>query len=186
MLPEESRLLEQLAQKDNEAYKQLYRIYYPVLKNLAIQLSKDEEVAADLVQEVFISLWESSTRFNNTNELKYFLYHSLKNKYITYYRKQQVRNKYQQEMRETLDEREYFWEKVLEEDVYANLLAAIDTLSPRHREVLRLTLDGLKIAEIAERLQISPETVKEYKKNGKRRLLQILENPFLLLLISCL
>ena len=76
-----------------------------------------------------------------------------------------------------------FWEKVLEEDVYANLMAAIEQLPPQCRLVMQLTLEGLKISEIASRLRISEDTVKEHKKNGKQKLARMVENPFLISLI---
>ena len=70
--------------------------------------------------------------------------------------------------------------------MYAHLMAAIDTLPPQCRLVMQLSLEGLKISEIAAQLHISEETVKDHKKNGKRKLLQLLDNPFLCVLISFL
>ena len=111
---------------------------------------------------------------------------SLKNKCISYYRKQKVRDKYCREVLYIGEHLEHFWEKVLEEDVYAHLMAAIETLPPQCRLVMQLSLEGLKISEIAAQLHISEETVKDHKKNGKRKLSQLLDNPFLCLLISSL
>ena len=48
---------------------------------------------------------------------------------------------------------------------------------------MQLTLEGLKISEIASRLRISEDTVKEHKKNGKQKLARMVENPFLISLI---
>ena len=96
---------------------------------------------------------------------------------------QQVRDRYQRELLDTASEMGSFWEKVLEEDVYANLMAAIEQLPPQCRLVMQLTLEGLKISEIASRLRISEDTVKEHKKNGKQKLARMVENPFLISLI---
>ncbi len=179
-------LLKYLAQKDNRAYRHLYSVYYSALKALAFYYVKDEQVAADMVQEVFVSLLEVSHRFETADEVKYFLYSALKNKCISYYRKQKVRDKYCREVLYIGEHLEHFWEKVLEEDVYAHLMAAIETLPPQCRLVMQLSLEGLKISEIAAQLHISEETVKDHKKNGKRKLSQLLDNPFLCLLISSL
>ena len=67
------------------------------------------------------------------------------------------------------NEEEHFWDKVLEEDVYARLMAAIDALPSQCRLVMMMTLDGLKASEIAERLHISVDTVKGHKKVAGRR-----------------
>ena len=117
------------------------------------------------------------------DEVKYFLYSALKNRCVSHFRKQQVRDRYQRELLDTASEIGSFWEKVLEEDVYANLMAAIEQLPPQCRLVMQLTLEGLKISEIASRLRISEDTVKEHKKNGKQKLARMVENPFLISLI---
>lgn len=184
MLISDSRLLlRYLNEKDDRAYGHLYEVYYPALKNLAAGFVKDEHVAADLVQDVFVSLLESAYHFERLDEVKYFLYRALKNRCIGYYRKQKVRSRYETEYRLSGNESEDFWEQVLEEDVYAQLFAAIRTLPPQCQRVMRLSLDGLKISEIAARLQISEDTVKEHKKNGKHKLSGLLKNSFLLALL---
>lgn len=179
-------LLTYLSQKDNRAYRHLYSVYYTALKTLACYYVKDEEVAADLVQEVFVSLLEVPHRFETADEVKYFLYSALKNRCISYFRKQKVRDKYRLSVLRADEPLEHFWEKVLEEDVYAHLMAAIETLPPQCRLVMQLSLQGLKISEIAAQLHISEETVKDHKKNGKRKLAGLLDNPFLSILVTSL
>ena len=167
----EELLLHYLARKDNRAFRHLYGVYFVALKSIAIRYVKDDQTACDLVQEVFISLLESTHRFISGDEVKYFLYSALKNRCVSYFRKQQVRDRYQRELLDTAS------------DVYANLMAAIEQLPPQCRLVMQLTLEGLKISEIASRLRISEDTVKEHKKNGKQKLARMVENPFLISLI---
>lgn len=179
LIPDPELFLKYLAQKDNKAFQHLYGMYFSALKALAVNYVKDEDEAEDLVQEVFITLLESNHRFQSVDEVKYFLYNILKNKCISHYRKQKVRDRYRQEMQDAEEPREDFWAKVLEEDVYAHLMAAIEVLPPQCRLVMKCSLEGLRIAEIADRLRISEETVKEHKQNGKRKLVKMLDNPFL-------
>ena len=192
---EQDVLLDLLARKDNRAYQYLYQCYYVALKALANHYVKDNDVAEDLVQDVFISLLESVlmhfrkkgfVKFKTENDIKYFLYSSLKNKCISHSRKQKVRDKYYQDVVSSLNEEEHFWDKVLEEDVYARLMAAIETLPPQCKLVMIMTLDGLKASEIAERLHISVDTVKDHKSNGKKKLTAQLKDAELLCLIGFL
>ena len=162
--------LDLLARKDNRAYQYLYRCYYVALRDLAFYYVKDNEVAEDFVQDVFIALLESDYKFSGEEEVKLFLYSSLKNKCISYFRKQKVREEYHQQMLATQNDSEHFWDKVLEEDVYAQLMAAIETLPSQCKLVMQMTLEGVKIADIAARMKISVDTVKEYKANGKKKL----------------
>lgn len=183
-LLDQDALLDLLARKDNRAYQYLYRCYYVALKALANYYVKDNDVAEDLVQDVFISLLESGYKFKGENGVKYFLYSSLKNKCISHFRKQKVRDKYYQDILSSREEAEHFWDKVLEEDVYAQLMTAIDTLPPQCKLVMTLTLDGLKASEIAEKLHISIDTVKEHKSNGKKKLAVQLKDAELICLIG--
>ena len=171
-------LLKYLAQKDNRAYRHLYHVYYTGLKVLAKGILKDEQIADDLVQEVFISLLQSSHDFKSEDEVKGFLYTALRNKCVDHFRKEKLHTKYTNEIVYTNDHLEDFWEKVLEEEVYVKLMGAINTLPSQCRMVMLLSLENLKISEIAERLQISVATVKEHKKSGKNKLLQLLNSSF--------
>ena len=180
---EQDVLLDLLARKDNRAYQYLYQCYYVALKALANYYVKDNDVAEDLVQDVFISLLESRNKFETANGVKYFLYSSLKNKCISHFRKQKIRDKYYKDIISSQTEEEHFWDKVLEEDVYTRLMAAVETLPPQCKMVMMLTLEGLKGAEIAERLHISLDTVKEHKSSGKKKLAAQLKDAELQCLI---
>ena len=115
------------------------RCYDVALKALANYYVKDNDVAEDLVQDVFISLLESDHKFKTENDIKYFLYSSLKNRCIRHSRKQKVRAKYYRDVLSSQNEEEHFWDKVLEEDVYARLMAAIETLPPQCKFCLLYT-----------------------------------------------
>ena len=179
-------LLDLLGRNDNRAYKYLYSCYYVALKSLATCYVKDNDVAEDLVQDVFISMLESGYNFKTVNEVKYFLYSSLKNRCISHFRKQKVRDKYYKDILSSQTEEEHFWDKVLEEDVYARLMAAVETLPPQCKMVMMMTLEGLKGAEIAEKLHISLDTVKEHKSSGKKKLAAQLKDGVLQCLIGLL
>ena len=180
---EQDVLLDLLERKDNRAYQYLYQCYYVALKALANYYVKDNDVAEDLVQDVFISLLESRYKFETANGVKYFLYSSLKNKCISHFRKQKIRDKYYKDIISSQTEEEHFWDKVLEEDVYARLMAAVETLPPQCKMVMMLTLEGFKGTEIAEKLHISLDTVKEHKSSGKKKLAAQLKDAELRCLI---
>ena len=177
-------LLKLISKQDNKAYRYLYRHFYVSLKAVANYYTHDEEVAADLVQDVFITMLEVNQKFNHLNDIKYFLYAALKNKCLNHLRSQKVRNQYVRENLSAQHEIENYWDQVLKEDVYATLYAAIQTLPPQCRQVMLHSLEGMKLAEIADKMQISLETVKEYRSNGKKKLLTLLKNKELVLLVS--
>lgn len=179
-------LTELLAHKDNRAYRRLYSLYYVALKSLAVCYVKDEAVAADMVQDTFFSLLECDKRFASVDEVKFFLYASLKNKCISHLRKAQVRSKAQDTVRGLYVRMADYWNQAMEEDVYSRLMAAVESLPPQCRLVMLLTLQGLKASEIAARLDISTETVKDHKANGKKKIAVWLKDNEMLALLHFL
>ena len=179
-------LLALLARKDNRAYKYLYGRYYVALRTLACQQVKDTGMADDLVQDVFIALLESKYQFKSEEEIKYFLYRAVRNRCNDYFRREKVKLKYVQDVASIQEDDERFWDEALEEDVYAQLMGAIETLPPRCKLVMQLTLEGMKESEIAEKLKISLPMVKEHKQQGKKSLIDYFKDGKMTAIISFL
>lgn len=182
--PDSEQLMKWLAKKDNRAFQYLYSQFYPSLFLLAKSYTKEDSLAEDMVQELFIHLLENRVICRTQHELKYYLYCLLKNRCIDFLRKQQVNHKYREEIIANPPEEEFFWDSALREEVYASLIEAIHSLPPQSRKVILYSLEGMKLSEIAEKLQISLYTVKEYKKSAIKRLSTLLKpQQYLLLLI---
>lgn len=177
-------LLKLLSRQDNKAYRYLYQRFYIGLKAVANYYTRDDLSADDLVQDVFISMLDGQQHFNTMNDIKYFLYTALKNKCLNYLRNQKVREKYVQQNFLPQNEIDTYWDKVLKEDVYSTLYAAIQSLSPQCRQVMLFSLEGMKLSEIAEKMNLTLDTIKEYRGNGKKKLLSLLEGKDITLLVS--
>jgi RNA polymerase sigma-70 factor (ECF subfamily) len=167
---EEHVLLKLLMSDDERAYTSLYRLFYIPMLLLSRKYVNDEEAAKDLVQEVFISLLGRGKEFHAMAALKEYLYISVRNGCFNYLRHEKVKNRFELHARREEHDEELFWERVMEEDIHARLMAAVDRLPARYRDVIGYTLDGYKISEIARKMNISLDTAKEYKKEGKKRL----------------
>jgi RNA polymerase sigma factor, sigma-70 family len=123
-----------------------------------------------VVQEFFISMLGQKKNFENVTALKVYLYHSVKNRCMNYIQHEQVKGRYEAFVLREFDDVDLFWDRVLEEDIYARVLEVVQELPRQYRNVMMLSLDGYKISEVAEKMGISLETAKEYKKEGKKRL----------------
>ncbi|MEG1949498.1 MAG: RNA polymerase sigma-70 factor [Odoribacter sp.] len=179
-------LLKLLCNNDDKAYRQLYQKYYVALKSFACSYVGNEDVAKDLVQDVFIAMLGCEKKFLNLNEVKLYLYTAVRNRSVSYLRNQKVQNRYIGKILQEDDSSELFWDRVLEEEVYANLMGAIDKLSHQCRTVMLLTLEGQKSTEIAAKMNISVETVKDHKSNGKKKLAILLKDGCFVWLIDFL
>lgn len=171
---DEKELLKMLSSNRNEAYEYLYNNYYTPLVLFADHYISNQETSHDLVQEVFIALLDINTKFENLLHLKSYLYNSLRNKCLNHLRHEKIKQDFLED--ELYRSDEFFEQKTIEEDVYSILISAINNLPPQSKEVMVLSLDGLGNQDIAERLNLSIETVKSYKKSSKKKIAEYLSD----------
>lgn len=162
--------LKKLAQGDDEAFKQLFESYYAPLVLFAETYIKDTEQAKDIIQDILLKLTDKKEVFLTIENLKSYLYTTVRNSCIRQLNHEKVKGKYASHVLHTSERDEKFWNKVLEEETYRYLYQSIEKLPPQTQRVYKLALDGLKNQEIADELNISIETVKTHKQTGKRLL----------------
>lgn len=166
-----------------KAFRTLYEKYAPSLRFFAARYVDEGAMVDDVVQDVFVCLWEKRADFTTEFALRAFLYTSVKNSCLNLIRHRGVKDRYAEVM---LREEQYesFLDHILEAEVFEMLLGVFNELSPACREVYRLSLEGKKHEEIAEMLGISVNTVKKHKNNANRymreRMKHVLTLMFLL------
>ena len=88
----QEKFLKGINQKESDAWKELYRYFYGTLCNYTTKIVVDETVAEDIVQECFISIWNSSLHFQEMKALSVYLYRSVHNNALKYLRDKNVDN----------------------------------------------------------------------------------------------
>lgn len=162
--------LRQLSKGEDKAYEQLFKYYYTPLVLFADSYLNDREQSKDSVQDIFLKLVDNKEIFASIDKLKAYLYSSVKNKCLKYIRHEKVKDKYSHHILHTEQDDDYYWERVLEEEIYRQLIQAVEELPRQTRNVYKLSLKGFRNQDIAEELDISVETVKSHKKTGKQML----------------
>jgi len=153
-------LIALLRSGDQAAYTFIYRRYFKLLYLHAFHRIGNEEIAKDLIQEIFTVLWLKREEIGQTN-LSGYLYTSVRNRVIDLYSREQVAEKYYKSIgkyaeryHETADH------LIRERDMSALIEKEIQALPPRMREIFELSRkDNLSHKEIAEQLHISEHTV---------------------------
>lgn len=142
--------------------RKIFDQYYRSLVQFANRfLSIDE--CEDLVQDIFIGIWEKENAFQDELHLKVFLYKAVRNKCYNVIKHNLVKNKYAENTIKSLEDDDLFLKQILEEDIVCQLYKAIEILPNRKKEIIKLSLKGLKNADIAEELGIQLQTVKTLK-----------------------
>ncbi len=154
--------------KDVE-FSKIYISYYPRLVRFAALFVAYEEDAENIVQDLFLGLWEKKDSLKDICNMNAYLYKLLKNKCLDYLKHQLVKDNfidaartvYEQEITLRLQSLEYVNPELGSEEKIEKIISnAVNALPPKCREIFILNrFDGLKYKEVAEKLNISVNTV---------------------------
>ncbi len=159
-------------------YQEMFLTYHKPLCVFVMKMVSPEE-AEDIVDNVFMAMWEKQLRFNDLNHLKAFLFRAVYNQAITLVNHKKYVNRTMREMpREEWDEDNYLRNRI-ETEVYMEVVQAVEQLPERCREVFKLSyVDGLKVSEVARKLSISEDTVKTQRLKARKQLQEILKDLY--------
>lgn len=157
-----------IADGDVEAYREIFGKYFPKVYEAALAYTKVPEQAEDIVQGVFLKLWEKREQLGLIKSPKDWLFIVARNDIMSGFKKQALQQNYQNHLKEVFREEEGTAEERLilrqKDEV---MKAAVDALSAKQREAYLLSREeGLSYAEIAEKMQISKNTVREHIANS--------------------
>ncbi|WP_051209821.1 RNA polymerase sigma-70 factor [Gelidibacter mesophilus] len=156
-----------------ESYlKTIFDTYYASLVAYANRFLSSHDECEDVVQDIFADLWQKENNFPDEISLKSYLYKTSRNKCLNIIKHNKVKDKYATTSFGQLNDDNLFMQHVLEEDISRQLYEAINTLPTRKRQVIILSLKGLKNKEVAENLNIKLQTVKTLKSQAYKLLRQ--------------
>ena len=169
---QDAALQQRLAQGDESAFREVFDLYFKGLVLFATKYSVDKEAAEDLVQDVFVRLYEQRSKIQFHTSLKSFLFQSVRNRCIDYWRSHKVRERHHGEILlttnpETPDSQELMLQTELEEKVFE----AIRQLPEQCQLIFKMNrFEGKKNQEIADELNISKRTVETQISKALKRL----------------
>jgi RNA polymerase sigma factor (sigma-70 family) len=157
----DSKLVVKLRAGDVSAFDSLYWRYYQVVYRNILKLTKDPLVAEDILQEVFIRLWEKRQDINFEQPVVNWIFVISFNLSIDYTRKKLREHELHRKL--LADSASFLQNPSVYEEYYLLLKRAIEQLSPQKQNVVKLCkLEGKTYEEAAAEMQISRHTVKEY------------------------
>ena len=165
-MPEkEEQFLQRINTKQTEAFRELFSEFYNSLVLFAMGFVEQQDVAEDIVQEVFIAVWERDAQYPTYNAFRSFLYNSVKNAGLNHLKHKNVEEKYLASLN-LEDGGDDIDLKMMEEELYRLLFKTIDELPDKCRNIFLLHLEGKGNEEIALLLNLSILTVKTQKKRA--------------------
>lgn len=162
-------LLPGLQSGDEQAFSKVFLALYPRLCQFAEKFVRDTCDAEDIVEDVFLKLWNRAVVFKDEEHLKASLYRSIQNACLNFLKinkrafdRNSVFTKEQGEYEEAT-----YLSEITRNEIIAELYAAISELPSQARKVIIKTyIEGQSNQEVADELGISINTVKNHKQNG--------------------
>lgn len=151
-----------IAANDERAFNELFHIYNQQLWPFVIKLSGSETASEEILQEVFLKIWMQRERLPQIENPKAWIVRLVSNQSLNYLRRLAVEGRFFQYLKNASASHALSPEELLAAKETAGFIQqVIDELPPQCRQVYLLSREqGLSIPEIADRLNISPNTVK--------------------------
>jgi RNA polymerase sigma-70 factor (family 1) len=187
-LPLDNDIIVSLKKGGPDALQSLIKQFYSPLCLFAERLLADSAAAEDIVGESFIKLWNKRTNFESLQNIKAFMYITVRNACLNHL-KQAKRESLSKKQHAYLtgDKEEFVLNEMIRAEVLKEIMHEINNLPEQCGKVLKMGyLEGLRNQEIADLLNISVHTVKNQKARGIQLLKIRLRNRDLMtFLILC-
>lgn len=166
---------------DEKEFQILFIDYYPLLISFAKRYVEVQSVAEDIVQDVFVKVWEIRESLCEVENLSAYLYQMVRFKCFNYLRAEKVRREVAESFTEEMNGVEI--NEYIKDETFRLVMNALECLPARNRDIFSRTIQGYSAKEIAEELGIAVETVKKQKQIARRILKEKLGNLFTLFFI---
>jgi len=161
MIDNEDRVIEGLKSGDKLVFEEVYRSYYIPLCYYCLRYVEKIEDSEEIVQELFLKLWEKHEELEINSSVNAYLYRAIQNYALNFLNKKKTQDKYHViQGKQLYESHDNGLIKLEENELQAILKKAILKLPEKRRMIFELSrFDGLKYGKIASQLSISVKTV---------------------------
>lgn len=178
----------QVSEGDEHAFRQLFDQYRDRIYSLGMYLTRSEILSEEIVQDVFLKVWEKRDQLAGINYFNAWLRTVAKNTCSNYLRNLAMEKIAMSRFAVSNDSETASSENDVIAKEYGQIIdEAIRQLPPQQKKVYMLSRQsGKKQEEIARELNISIYTVKEYMKLAQRSIRQYIESRLGLLILTAI
>ena len=155
-------LLDALIKGEEAAFEKIYKSYFALLRNYSASIVGDSDAAYEIIQNIFVALWENRKNLDREKSLRNYLLRSAHNNSLRYHKTHSLHLQHQENLKKEKSEEEQ--ENVIRHEEYPDpeqqLSALLNELPERSRQVVIMShIENKKSADIARELGISVRTV---------------------------
>ncbi|MFV0268183.1 MAG: RNA polymerase sigma factor [Draconibacterium sp.] len=157
-------LASRIKKDDKKAFQKLFERYAPRIYNFSLSYLKDENDTEELVQNVFLKIWEKRDLLNTSQNIKAFIFKIAVNTIYDFIRRKNIEGAFLDYARLNYTANEnYTWHSVIFEEMQQNLNALLAQMPEQQQKIFRLSkLEGFSNDEIAQQMNLSKRTVENH------------------------
>lgn len=153
-------IIRRIREGDKGQFESLFRSSYISLVRYAKTIIKDNDSAEEIVQDLFVRLWQERQKLKIESSLKGYLYRAVHNRCLHWLDHSRVVEKYAAEMTGMAENTNTPLDILQYKELQLKIASVIGKLPERCGQIFCMNrFDGLKYSEIAERLSVSVKTV---------------------------
>ena len=176
-LPNEKELFNQIKKGDEKAFEIVFHHYYQNLCVFAAKILQDDLAAEEIVQDMFVKIWEKRQQLEIKSSLKNYLVRSVKNHCLNFIKHNKVKETHVKNTLSELNNEAAVKDSFIEIDLMKKIEESINSLPEKRQEAFRLSREeGLKYREIAEKMGVSIKTVETQMGLAMKTLREKLKN----------
>ena len=179
-LDTEEFLISALSKGDEHAFDIIFVNYFPKIKGFVLDFCKDEDMAENITQDIFLNLWVRKQLLVDIKNFKAYMFTVARNAAL-HYLKDSLRNMSAEVDEKIEDESASVVDNMYRDELEVMIRAAVNKMPEQRRRVFIMSrIDGLSNYEIAQSLNISKRTVETHISLALSELRKVL--PLILIL----
>ena len=173
----DSLAIKKIRDGDISEFEKLFRHYYHQLQRFSYRFVCDLQIAEDIVQDVFLSMWMNRKKLDPDKNIKTYLYTVVRNRSLNYMRHLKVEQQYRIDNIESSNDKNSPDEVIKYEEFQTAIENSINELPLKCRIIFCMNrFDKLKYSEIAEIQKISVKTVETHMSHALKHLKKQLQH----------
>ncbi|MDP3462158.1 MAG: RNA polymerase sigma-70 factor [Bacteroidales bacterium] len=182
------RLIQGLTKGDRRVFEEIFNTYYAPLCSYCLRYVSGPEEAEEIVQDLFFKLWVKRNELAINTSLQAYLYRAVRNYALNYLKHKKTHKEFEDYVGFQTQQTSVNPVSGLEEDEMQHIMKlAVLSLPEKRREIFEMSrYDGLKNAEIAEKLNLSLKTVENQMTRAFEQLRVVLREYLPVLLVGLL
>jgi RNA polymerase sigma-70 factor (family 1) len=174
---DEKALLVEIAAGDQCAFRKLFDLYKERFYAVALKMTRSDEVAEDIVQDVFMNIWSNRESLVAVDNPSSYFFTSVYRRVYHHYRKVALERKLLQLAQPVPESVNTTDETVLARESRSLISQAVAKLPPQQQLVFKLSKqEGFNREDIARQLHISPNTVRNHLSDAIKFVRTFLQN----------